>query len=608
MCGFFGITCAGQRPDLGRILVKAARRLIYRGYDSVGAAVVDEAGAITLRKDAGKVEEVNRRLDLESLQGVRGIVQLRWATFGVPNRANAQPHLGCDTGLVGAHNGNIINTIALRDELRGRGHEFRGENDGEVLVHAIEDCYAPGGPGDDLERAVRAGCRTLKGDYACCVTDQKNNRLITVKMGSSLYLGVGENFTCCSSDLPSILEFTREIVPVQDGEYAVLTPDSYRLRRLADGSEVARATRHSDLSIEAASRGGFPHFMQKEIHQQPDKLKALLDYLDEAPQLEELLDLLERAPMRFLVGAGTSYHACVVGSGFFNQLAGLPAIPVMAGSFIDTFGESLGIQDALVCVSQSGETKDLINVVNYAGLHRKGQLVGLVNVMGSTLHMRARHHLPLACDLEVSVPATKTFVNQLLLLYVLALRLGERRGRPNQEYRAGLKGLPELVSATIEMVDQDCRELAGNLARVEEYYCLGYGINYGIALEGALKIKEVTYHHCEGMHSSEFKHGPLSAVGEGYPVLFATAPRDAGMVISHMNEVACRGGDVVVFSPPDHDLATNAGRLVAVPQAPYLLTPFLNVVPLQLLAYHISTTLGLDPDFPRNISKTLTVD
>jgi len=247
-------------------------------------------------------------------------------------------------------------------------------------------------------------------------------------------------------------------------------------------------------------------------------------------------------------------------------------------------------------------------VVNYAELHHRGRVVGLVNVMGSTLHLRSAAHLPLVCDLEVSVPATKTFTNQVLLLFVLALRLAERRSMPVEEYRIALAGLPDLVSRSLEMVDRPCRQLAENLARVNEYYCLGYGINHGIALEGALKIKEVTYHHCEGMLSSEFKHGPLSAVEEGYPVLFATAPRDAGMVISHINEVSCRGGDVIVISPPDDVLAPNVSRLVTVPEVPYLFTPFVNVLPLQLLAYHISTFLNLDPDFPRNISKTLTVD
>jgi glucosamine--fructose-6-phosphate aminotransferase (isomerizing) len=532
------------------------------------------------------------------MQGLRGITQLRWATFGAPNAVNAQPHFGCGEDLVGAHNGNIVNTVQLREQLRKEGHLIRGENDGEVLVHAVEKFYRTGLP---LEDSIRRAAAMLRGDYACCLTDSRENRMYTVKMGSSLYLGVGDGFICCSSDLPSILEFTRRIVPLQDGEYVSFTPGSYEIRRLQDGATVSRQPQMSELSIEAAHKGGFPYFMLKEIHEQPEKAAALIGFLKETERTDKFMRILKESSHIFFVGSGTSFHACLTASYFFNQMGGKAVTPVIAASFIEQYGKSVGENDAVVCVSQSGETKDLINVVNYCEMVKRGKILAVVNVLGSTLTFKSRAFLPLVSDLEVSVPATKTFVNQLLVLYYLARELGGRS-------YPGLEEIPGLLRRSLEMSEGPCRELAERLRLWKEFYCLGYGLHYGLALEGALKMKEVTYHHCEGMYSSEFKHGPLSCVVEGYPVLFVSSPRDSRMVVSHMNEISCRGGFVTAISEECEDFRRNAHLLIPAPPSDYLLSPFACIVPLQLLAYHTATSLDLDPDFPRNISKTLTVD
>jgi len=605
MCGIFGIVFADHRDDLGAILVQAGRRLSYRGYDSVGCATVDNDGAADLRKDVGRVDDVASRLDLEAMRGLRGITQLRWATFGRPSPVNAQPHFDCDGDLVGAHNGNVVNTVTLRERFTAEGHHVRGENDGEIVVHAVEKYY-------DLKRdmdvAVMLAARDLTGDYAYVITDVRQNVLYAVKMGSSLYLGVGDGFTCCSSDLPSILDLTNRIVVVKDGEYAMLTPDGYRLRSVHDGSAIERPAEASTLSPENVRKGGFAHFMLKEIHEQPDKVRGLIAYCRESREMAPFVSFLAYADRIFLVGSGTSFHACLVGAHFFNRVAGTAVVPVVAGEFSELYGRSLRKNDVVLCVSQSGETKDVINIVNDCERTGTGHVLAFVNVVGSTLHLRAEHRLPLFCDLEISVPATKTFVNQLALFLWVASELAAANGRDVEPIRAEIGRIPDLVAETVATCASLCQVVAEDLAKIDSLYCLGYGVTHGVAREGALKVKEVVYNHCEGMYSSEFKHGPLSIVRDGYPLVFVTTPEDRGRVVSHMHEVACRGGKVYCISEADDELRKNSDVFFAVPSSGGLLAPFTTVVPLQLLAYYMAVARGNDPDFPRNLSKTLTVD
>lgn len=605
MCGIFGIVFEHDRDDLGRILVQAGRRLSYRGYDSVGCATITAAGCPDLRKDVGRVDEVAGRLGLESMAGIRGIVQLRWATFGRPSAVNAQPHFDCDEDLVGAHNGNVVNTVALREQFVAEGHRVRGENDGEIVVHAVEKYYDLK---QDMDVAVMLAARDLKGDYAYAISDLKSNRIHAAKMGSSLYLGVGEGFTCCSSDLPSILDLTNRIVVMKDGEYAVLTPGGYQLRSVHDGTEIPRQPEETTLSVENVRKGGYAHFMLKEIHEQPAKARGLVTYCVESRLMGPFVDALHYADRIFLTGSGTSFHACLTGAWFLNRVAGVATFPVVAGEFWDLYGRSLSRNDVILCVSQSGETKDVINILNDCERQGVGRILAMVNVLGSTLQLRAEHRLPLVCDLEISVPATKTFVNQLVLFLAVAAALAEKRGRDVSAVRAEIDSIPDLLERTLALVEGPCREAARSLALVDDMYCLGYGCTHGVAREGALKIKEIVYNHCEGMYSSEFKHGPLSIVQEGYPVVFVAAPENADRVVSHMNEVACRGGTVICVAEEDPSLRTTSGVYLTVPPSSTLLTPFTTTLPLQLLSYFMCVERGHDPDFPRNLSKTLTVD
>jgi glucosamine--fructose-6-phosphate aminotransferase (isomerizing) len=596
MCGIFGIVVEQEQP-LGEILLQAGRRLSYRGYDSVGCATLQEDGTIDLRKDVGKVDEVAARLGFADMVGRRGIVQLRWATFGAPSPANAQPHLDSDGDLVGAHNGNVVNNVELRQGFVAEGMTVRSTNDGESCVHAVERYVDRG---YDVVEAIRRAYHDLKGDYAFVIGQVGDDRLYAFKKGSGLVAGVAEGATCVSSDLPSILPLTRRILRVQDGEIVILSSDGLELRRVEDAAVVQREVKEVTESMETAEKGGYPHFMLKEIHEQPQVAGELVRLLEASPHVLPMVERMAAARHLYLVGCGTSYHACLLGAVYLARLAGRPAVPVLAPQFVAQCGPALGPQDVGVFVSQSGETKDVLNAAEAARTRGAG-ILGLVNVIGSTLMNESEHYLPLACGYEISVPATKTFTNQAVAFLVLALRMG---GQPTN----ALARLPDLLEQTVEEAEPQVQTLETALAQVDDLYCLGYGLTYPIALEGALKLKEVTYAHCEGMLSTEFKHGPLSAVEEGYPVLFVAGPEDVPLLVSGINETTCRGGRAIAIGEEDPRLRANTDELIVLPQGGPLLNPLLATIPLQLLAYRLSLARGYDPDFPRNLSKTLTVD
>jgi len=596
MCGIFGIV-VNREQVLGPILTEAGRRLSYRGYDSVGCATIHDDGTVDLRKDVGKVDEVAGRLRFLEMVGRRGILQLRWATFGAPNPANAQPHLDSDGDLVGAHNGNVVNNVELREAFIAEGMVVRSRNDGESCVHAVERYVDRG---HDMVEAIRLAYNDLDGDYAFVIGRTGEDCLYALKKGSGLVVGLMEEGTCLSSDLPSILPLTRRILRVKDGEVVTLWADRVELRRVEDGSLVEREPEVFTESIDAATKEGYPHFMLKEIHEQPARARELIHLLEASPYVEQMVERMRKANHLYLVGCGTSYHACLLGATYMGQLAGRPAVPVLAPQFIAQYGPAVGPDDVGVFVSQSGETKDVLNALEVARAQGMGRLA-LVNVLGSTLRHESERYLPLACGYEISVPATKTFFNQAIAFLYLALRMG---GHPTTE----LLRLPELIEETLETVDSQVAILEPLLLHRDDLYCLGYGLTYGIAMEGALKMKEITYAHCEGMLSTEFKHGPLSAVSEDYAVLFVVGPDDVPLLVSGINETVCRGGRAIAIGQDDAQLRANTHDLVVLPPAGRLLNPLLAVLPLQLLAYRLSVARGYDPDFPRNLSKTLTVD
>jgi glucosamine--fructose-6-phosphate aminotransferase (isomerizing) len=600
-----------NRNNIGEILVECSRKLTYRGYDSVGLAVVHH-GRVELRKDVGTFDEVNKLLSLSKMPGDRGISQLRWATYGAPTKINAQPHYACDEILFGAHNGNLHNYAEYRQELIDAGHVIRSENDGELCVHAVDKYYEQTG---DMFESVRLSTKDLKGAYAYAVGRADMREIYAVKMGSSLVAGIAEEDTIVSSDLPSILPLTNNVVYLQEGEMVRLTPSNVEVFRIEDGKRLARGPEISTVDARAAEKGGYPHFMLKEINEQPKVASDVIGLL-QGFQTDQWLKIIEEASRHYLVACGSSYHAGIVGAYYFNKYAGIPLIPAIGGQFIPLYGNTLTDDCLSILVSQSGETKDILNVLNLTKEQTMGKTLGIVNVIGSTLMFGANAYIPMACGYEVSVPATKTYYSQNIIFAYLAARLGERNGTLDpSEAKAYIDNLsndlPQLTQDTINRTSIQARNLARALVNVKDLYCLGYGFTDGVAREGALKIKEIVYNHCEGMYSSEFKHGPLSIVQDGYPVIFVTTREDSWMVINHLSEVRVRGGRTIIVGEYEdklrHYVESDTDYMI-VPNSNLFLNPILDVIPLQLLSYYLSVDLGINPDLPRNLSKTLTVD
>ena len=602
MCGIFGIVTK-EIQNLGPVLISAGERLSYRGYDTVGAATLPKQGDIDLRKDTGKIQEVAEKYNFKDMSGDRAILQLRWATFGAPSQINSQPHLDSDGDLVGAHNGNVVNNVELMQQFREEGMTVRSENDGESCVHAVERYYDQG---NDMVESIRMATKDLEGDYSFVIGKVGDDRLYAIKKGSGLVAGITEDMTCIGSDLPSILPITRRIVRLYDGEIITFWAGGYEITRVEDGSKITREPEISEESIEVAQKGGYDHFMLKEIHEQGQVAGELLHMLDRSTDLDQFLDKLQGARNIYLIACGTSFHAGLLGSVYFNQLAGKAAIPVLAPQFAAQYGSSVGPKDVGIFISQSGETKDVLNAIETAKKHGM-VILGLVNVVGSTLTLVSEVHLPLTCGYEISVPATKTYCNQVLTLLYLALRYGGHD-------TGVLHKVPKMMDITLEEISSQIKPAVDKLSEWDDLYILGYGLTYPVALEGALKLKEITYVHCEGILSTEFKHGPLSAVSDGYPVIFVSGPDDVPLIISGINEVTCRGGHVIAIGFEDSRLEGNAQETIIIPDVdvsenlrPAILA-LLSVIPLQVLSYHCSLSRGYDPDFPRNLSKTLTVD
>jgi glucosamine--fructose-6-phosphate aminotransferase (isomerizing) len=392
----------------------------------------------------------------------------------------------------------------------------------------------------------------------------------------------------------------------------ILSPQSLEIRRISDGELIERKPYTSDADIRVAQKGGYPHFMLKEIHEQVSATRTLFSAIRE-PYISQFVETLVEAERVFFVACGSSYHATVVGSYYLNDLANIAAIPVIGGQFNSLYGESIGENDLVICVSQSGETKDVIDVVHHVKT-RKAKIISVVNVLGSTLTHLSDLYLPMGSGFEISVPATKTYTSQVTLFNFLAIKAGESKGILTPQTAESLISelktqLPSLIDETISTTTIKARALAPYLSKYSHFYVLGHGLTHGVALEGALKIKEVCYIVADGMYSSEFKHGPLSIVDEGYPIIFTIAPNDAEHIVNHLAEVECRGARIIATGE-DHSLLRRYVKnddFLIVPSSSQYLSPILQAIPLQLIAYHLATYKNIDPDYPRNISKTLTV-
>ncbi len=605
MCGFFGIVFKEERNDLGSILYKAGERLSYRGYDSAGIAFFDEKG-YEIRKDAGSIEEVGERLKFKDVKGYKGIIQLRWATFGTPSPENAQPHDDCKKNLVGAHNGNITNTVSLKKMLIDRRHTVRGDNDGEIVLHVVEEMFTSGA--STMNEAIESANTLLQGDYAYVITDTNDKeRMFAIKKGSSMFAGVAENYICVSSDLTAVLDHTDKVILIKDNEYIEFTPHSFVIRDLK-GNIIDKKPVKIDIPIENAQKGEHAHFMIKEIIESGEKVKTLLDVVKEHEGYKKAVKILSSDREIYMVGAGTSYNALLLGSFYFADIARKNVHTFFGSGFSRRYGNLIKDDDVLFAVSQSGETKDVKNIVLFFKDKVKGTIIGLYNMIGSTLSYLSDIVLPTVCDMEISVPATKTFINQCTAFLYLAEKTGQKKGIFND--KSNIENIPQYLKEVLDN-DKEIDMWAEKLKDSSVISVLGYGIMHPVALEGALKIKETAYKMAEPMFSGEFKHGPLAIIEDDFPVIFITTGEgeDRSMIISHISEVKTRNGKIFTISPYDEEIISMSDYHISLSEnIPYHIKPIIAAYIMQILSYKLSVKIGLDPDRPRNISKTITVD
>jgi glucosamine--fructose-6-phosphate aminotransferase (isomerizing) len=612
MCGIFGYIGSG---DAVGILLAGLRRLEYRGYDSAGLAVQTPAG-LEVRRSAGRMDELARIVRAEPLSGMVGLGHTRWATHGRPADHNAHPHRDCSGRLAVVHNGILENYLELKCELEAEGHRFTSETDTEVVAHLIERSLTAGGTFAD---AVTVALQRIRGAFAICVLSATDpGRIVVAKRGAgAVVIGLGEGETFIASDIPAILPHTRRVVLLEDDEIAVVERGTLSIVSL-DGREIERKPSTVTWDSAMAEKGGYAHFMLKEIHEQPQAVadtmrgRILLERgsvdLPEANLTAELVDRLQRV---YLVSCGTSYHAALIARSMIERLAGLSAEADLASEFRYR-GAMLGPETLVVAISQSGETADTIGAVK-AARERGAPILAITNVVGSALAREADGVIYTHAGPEIGVASTKTFTATVTAAYLLAVALGLQKGfltdRDGQKRLAELAELPGLMAQTLAS-QPDVADLAARLAHHTNFLFLGRGLHHPIALEGALKLKEISYLHAEGYAAGEMKHGPIALIDERMPVI-ALTPRDSSYdrMVGNVEEVKARSGRVIaVCHRGDHEMMRRADHALVVPAAAELLTPLLTVIPLQLLSYHIAVLRQCDVDRPRNLAKSVTVE
>ncbi len=609
MCGIVGYIGHRQAAPL---ILDSLRKLEYRGYDSAGIAVLHD-GQVAIQRCEGKLGNLAKLLDRQPMTGVIGIGHTRWATHGRPSETNAHPHRAGD--LVVVHNGIIENYLELKEQLTKRGTHFSSETDSEIVAHLVAEKVERG---LDFLEAVRRTLREIHGSYALLFLNRRDpNRLIVAKNSTPIVIGWGEGETFIASDIPALLDYTRKVTFLEDGEIGEVTLGSYRLLD-GKGKTIRRPVKEITWDAVAARKGGYPHFMLKEIHDQPralaDTFRGRISLKDGRVALENIR--LSAAQVKkinrfHLVACGTAWHACLVGKFMLEEIAGIPA-EVDYGSEFRYRSPLMDPKSVLLMVSQSGETADTLAAVDIART-KKAKILSICNVIDSSIPRKSHGVLYTHAGPEISVASTKAFTTQLTAIYLLAVALGRFNGKLSatdaRKLLRDLMHLPTWIERALEIEDE-VKELARELMHAQDFLYLGRGINYPIALEGALKLKEISYIHAEGYPAGEMKHGPIALIDEKMPVV-VLAPRDRYFekTVSNLKEVESRGGRIVVLTDDAKTATEMTGhRVLILPKASHYLTPVVMTIPLQLLAYHIAVHRGSDVDQPRNLAKSVTVE
>jgi glucosamine--fructose-6-phosphate aminotransferase (isomerizing) len=617
MCGIVGYV--GSREAVP-VIVDGLRRLEYRGYDSAGVAVLSEDKCLEVRRASGKLRNLEEAIRSKPLSGLYGIGHTRWATHGRPTEENAHPHRDCKGEIVVVHNGIVENYLKLRKELTAEGHQFKTETDTEIIAHLVEKHL-----NGNLETAVRKALKEISGVFAISVISSTDpNKIVAARSGPPVVVGLGEGEYFVASDVPAILNHTRDMLFLNDGDVAVLTPGGVKLTDF-DGKTVRRPVSHILWDPVMAEKGGFKHFMLKEIYEQPRAVKDTMIgrvgqetgrvFLDEVDISEK--DFREFQQVK-IVACGTSWHAALAGKIMIERLARL-SVEVDYGSEFRYRDPIIPPNTLTIVISQSGETADTLAALREA--KQKGsKTLGICNVVGSMITREASGTLLTHAGPEIGVASTKAFTSQLTALLILAMHLGQVRGALKPEASSKLVQEMSEIPGKLEHVlaNSDVyEELVRKLFRAQDFLYLGRGIHFPIALEGALKLKEISYIHAEGYPAGEMKHGPNALIDENLPVV-VLATRDPESeesqihyekTLSNIQEVKARSGLVVAIAcEDDEEVAKMADHVITIPASRELLLPLLEMIPLQLLAYHIAVRRGCDVDQPRNLAKSVTVE
>jgi len=608
MCGIIGyIGTKGATP----LLLEGLKRMEYRGYDSAGVAVMNGSGVET-RKAAGKISQLERALAASPVAGDTGIGHTRWATHGVPNECNAHPHVDCKGDIAVVHNGIIENSGTLKQGLEARGHEFASETDTEVIAHLIEEAFD-----GNLEDAVIEALWQIEGTYGIAVvSSQDRNKIVAARKGSPLLIGLGDGEYYVASDVSAILAHTREVVYLDDGDVAVLTRDGYTILNQR-AQQLERRVSKIDWDLDQIERGGFDHFMLKEIFEQPATVENCMRgrlLPDQGTSKLGGLNMTDEELLRFdnilITACGTSWHSALIGEHMLENLARIP-VEVEYASELRYRNPIVTDRTLCIVISQSGETADTLAAMREAKA-RGARTYGIVNVVGSTIARESDGGIYVHAGPEIGVASTKAFTSQVIALLLFTLKLARLRALSmvdGKEIIQEMMALPKKIQSILDRAPE-VEKIAEEFKNAQNFLYLGRGYSFPTALEGALKLKEISYIHAEGYPAAEMKHGPIALIDENMPVLFIT-PHDAvfDKVVSNVQVVKARGGRVIAITTRDED--SLEGKLdyeFRIPETKDLLTPVLASVPLQLLAYYIAVKRGANVDQPRNLAKSVTVE
>ncbi|MCP4396598.1 MAG: glutamine--fructose-6-phosphate transaminase (isomerizing) [bacterium] len=602
MCGIAGVI---GKSNISDKLFRCIKNLEYRGYDSCGVALLSDR-QIEIRKNVGSVDEVNQLEDLTAPQGNLGLAHTRWATHGGVTKANSHPHISGDGNFAVIHNGIISNYRELKKELGAKGHVFLTETDTEVIPHVLEDCYEAE---QDVEKAMRKTFDRLKGTYAFAfVTPHAPKQIYCARKESPLVVGVGGDSMFLASDINSFIEYTRDIVLLNDNEYAIIRNDSYTIKDGKSGERIQRKVQHITWNAAAAQKGGFPTFMLKEIHEQPGTIRTALNIDPE--EIRQMAQMIHEQQRGYLVGVGTTYYVCLLGHYYFSSLA-KKFLPVLSS---DEFEYSAEVDDktVFVCSSQSGETYDTLKALRFAKA-RGAKSAAVVNVIGSSISREVDLSIMQSSGPEICVLSTKAAISQMVILLRAAIELGRINGSLSEEqyqqHQTEIQELPDAVQWVMDHRLGHIREVANAHAHIKNWLFLGRGIYMAAAMEGALKMKEVTYQHAEGMAGGFMKHGTISLIDENmYTQVFLPPAEEEGLfeaTMSNVEEVKARGGFVIGLhygkSDPKFD------DEILFPEVPSLVAPLLEIIAAQLFAYFSAVKLGRNIDKPRSLAKSVTV-